>query len=207
MSQTISQYIEQQMEAARVERKRQTEAHEAEEARKLAEKVALSSKNLLRVLSLMGIEAGQGNLAIQDEFVSFVIGNIRIWLKGREFTEEDTEYHKKPIHNIRFELSIKHILVDWEYSYPTILDIHEHSESGVIPSRLSEKHIMDFFKAIVQLEEQYAYLLKPATTSQESEAVSEPDEPRFTYTGDSREEILAHVLRDIQADYYPEVEF
>lgn len=91
-------------------------------------------------------------------------------------------------------------------------------ELGKNLERLPEAEIKAVFDSMLSLQAEYqvtyqSYLawakenrekLANKTTQPEPLAL---ESVRYTYVGDSREAILAHVLRDIQADYYPEVEF
>jgi hypothetical protein len=225
---TISQYIQQQMEAARLERQRQTAAFEAKEARELQERKAISLKNTLRALALIGIEATESNLECTEEgFYSLVVDTVRISLKiasnydyGKINELEELDYMpsdydkskgKSEYHDVRFTLHMSIINnsidsgADWDISDYCEYKVHHRGAYKVSPERLPQADIPSIFELILQLKErlQVRAQFTPAPRTESSA----PKTPRFSYTGDSREEILAHVLRDIQADYYPEVEF
>jgi hypothetical protein len=213
MNEKINQYIQQQVEAAKAKRLHQRQEFEENAAREAAEDLAVSTQNTLRVLSLLGIEAGEGDLGVRDDFVSFIIGNIRLSLKSDKvwkngnyrryhlLEEEDIHYSGKPVHKIRFEVVLRHLAtVDEEHIPPTYWNVHEHGEHGIAPSRLPDRLIAEFFDQVASLEEQYAHLLKVEAPEVPKSVKPEPiaiAAPKFTYSGDSREAILSQLLRDI----------
>lgn len=92
------------------------------------------------------------------------------------------------------------------------LSLSASEESPI--KQLPQNEIAKFFDTLVILEAEYQEGFKNWQNWRDGEGLIVAEianrnapKPKFSYTGDSREEILAKVLRDIQADYYPEMEF
>lgn len=225
MSKAFEIYIQQQLEVAKAEHNRKIEEALAEGKRKDAECRAISIKNTLRVLSLIGIEATEEDLSIRnDGFISFASNDIRLWLdveqqfnlRGIHSLDEGDQtplnmnaHREQAHHYIRFQLWMRHLgtenLHDNEYVVPSHHSVDFQSEHGVTPNRLPDTEIAAIFALMVGLQEAYEdYPIRAAhveeAAGEETEASPEtttPTLPKFTYSGDSRESILAELLRDI----------
>jgi hypothetical protein len=220
---TISQYIQQQMEAAQLERQRQLKASQEEAARKLAKQKELSMKNSIRALGLLGIEAGERDLHYEEAWGYYLVfNNVRFVLcmsHGVNWLCEETHL---PFHSVEFTLRVARIIPEEYFNEDGELGrgfffgdyMRDHhfqlSSNGEAPQRVQNSDMTKIFSSIHAVEESFQSAVSHSNAIKQTpvvETVARPIEHRFTYTGDSREEILAHVLRDIQADYYPEVEF
>jgi hypothetical protein len=235
MNQSIASYIEQQIEVAKAEQQRKLVEAQAEADRKAQEVKALSLQNTLRAFALMGIEAGESDLSYsEDNGYSLHFGHVSLSLdhesSGKNWLQEEPynpNYQKRgqgevPSLYIRFIVWVRREMPaelvsdegEWPRAFIGSQLVHRHEidtrlNEGV--TRIAEAKLQGIYRSIPTVEANFQAAFAQhqqiiAAKGASSEVAAKP-QSQFTYTGDSREEILAHVLRDIQADYYPEVEF
>lgn len=224
-------YIQQQIDAARAEEERKINDVLAEVEKDAATRRAKSLVNTIRALALLGIEVGESDLEYSQLGYSLTVNGIRLaldnngtdrganWLIEHDCQPASFERQKQPYRQTKFRLHIHRIVPEEFYSedgecsplfaYEELARTHEVtilSDYKTPASPVSGEGILKIFQHMHDVEANFQSALTLYNAMQKS-PVAQPKAPQFTYTGDSREEILAHVLRDIQADYYPEVEF
>lgn len=207
-------YIQKQIEAALAEEARLNAEAQAEETFEQNKRKAQSLANTLRAFALMGIEVGESDL-VYDETAGFrlLFKTVLISLqfsKGVNWIDDEKRYGYA--HCIRFTVRVFRSLPpellnedgDWPRGFyhsllSKELEVDVKQDDPI--TDLSEYDMHYIFAAIHEVEKNFqsAFASYQATAAQKQIVTRKI--PRYAYEGDSREQILAAVLNDIQRSY------
>jgi hypothetical protein len=222
MQDTISQYIQQQLEVARLERQRRDEIAHVKAEQEVNARKAQSLANTIRALSLLGIEAGEDDLSFDEKVFGYYLlfnKTIRLslqtdgkngnWFRDEYYPNRNPDEVK---HNVFGVIIVSRVIPD-EYRdsddggllrgfyWSRYISEHRIDFRSQEPiNRLGDNDLFNIFSSISEVEKNFAndekdYLAAHAEQQNKAAAVSL--QPKFTYTGDSREEILSQLLNDI----------
>jgi hypothetical protein len=215
MQDIISQYIQQQMEAARLEQQRLHDIVILERQKQDAERKSKSLTNTILALGVLGIEAGESDLQFNEDYgYHLVFNNVCIVLPLSYGVNQLEERVNLPFRNLEFNLRVSRIIPDgyrdeegelprgFRYQdyfrdFPIVARGDHNAPYKVAVARI----IPEIFDAIRIVEENFQrdlalYNADSGTPVERTPVVKSPV-PKYNYTGDSREEILSKLLSDI----------